>query len=425
VQRIPAYQRIEEDIRTKVREGLLPAGTMLASRHNLARSYGVALSTAQQAIANLVAEGLLESFDRRGTFVAHPRASTGEPNHAAPDVSGADGVGPVIYAHPPISAPSSATSTVTLGIVATALIDTTAAPDVGSLWARLAIRALEQTFSEAGGTTRYFDRYPEDCKPRHSAADEEFAIPLGEAISQLKSTGVGALAIVGLCDAKDMSDEVIAAVDVEQIPTVYISWHEVQPPLAQVFYDNRYAGYQAAQHLLRRGYSRILFIVPCNDTWLLERIVGARNAVKHAGLPEDAMQLCPADPLEQLYSPQSSATAVYSLAGQLFGARADELFVKPSEPWGIIAPNDDIAYAIRDAALDAGRIPGSDFGLVGFDDDPRSSRFGLTTVRPPVEAMGEEAGRLLLRALQGDRKGHLVRLRSQLIPRTSTLLRRA
>ena len=57
--RVPAYRRIEEDIRAKVRDGRLPAGTMLTGRHNLAREYGVALSTAQQAVAKLIADGIL------------------------------------------------------------------------------------------------------------------------------------------------------------------------------------------------------------------------------------------------------------------------------------------------------------------------------------------------------------------------------
>ncbi len=86
----------------------------------------------------------------------------------------------------------------------------------------------------------------------------------------------------------------------------------------------------------------------------------------------------------------------------------------------IIAPNDDSAYAVLDAATKCGLSAGHDFGLVGFDDNPRSFAEGLTTVRPPVEAMGEEAGRLLLRTLHGDKKGQLVRLRSHLIPRLST-----
>src|SRR5580704_3659872 len=70
---VPAYRKIEDDIRLKVKDGRLPVGAMLASRHNLAKEYGVALSTAQQAIANLIADGILESFDRRGTFVARPK----------------------------------------------------------------------------------------------------------------------------------------------------------------------------------------------------------------------------------------------------------------------------------------------------------------------------------------------------------------
>src|SRR5437868_11782743 len=67
---VPAYRRIEEDIRRKVRDGHWPAGTMLAGRHHLAKEYGVSLSTVQQSVANLTKDGTLEVYDRCGTFVA-------------------------------------------------------------------------------------------------------------------------------------------------------------------------------------------------------------------------------------------------------------------------------------------------------------------------------------------------------------------
>lgn len=413
--RVPAYQRVEEDIRIKVQDGRLPAGTMLAGRHTLARQYGVALSTAQQAIANLIADGILETYDRRGTFVSqpHPTLPTqGMRGDSMPDLFRASN-----------SLPRTEPFSATLGIVATARIDTAASPDVGSLWARLAIRSLERVFSVAGGTTRYFDRYPEERGPYPRGLNEANAFSIPQAIAALRMEGADAIAVVGLCDAADVSDEVVSAVDVEKVPTVYLSWHEVQPPLAQVFYDNRFAGYQAAQHLLRQGYQQLIFVAPFADVWLAERVEGARNAVRHAGLPESTLRLYPAESLPEAYDRRVSTSSVHALALMAFAQGWSALCPDSAGLCGVIAPNDDTAYAIAEAAAEQGWTAGRDFGLVGFDDDPRSCAVGLTTIRPPVEAMGEEAGRLLLRALEGDKKGQLVRLRSHLIPRASTALR--
>jgi len=393
----PAYQRIEEDIRSKVRDGCLPAGTMLAGRHSLAREYGVALSTAQQAIARLITDGILETSDRRGTFVAHNQSQ---------QASGSASL-------------RVRQATMTLGIVATARIDPAAVPDVGSLWMRLAIRSLEQVFSAGGGTTHFFERFPEDRGPYPCGLDDANAVSVADAIQSLRREGANAIAVIGLCDAKDISDEVVRVVDVEHVPTVYLSWHEISPPLAQVSYDNRYAGYQAAQHLISKHYRRLIFLAPFADAWLMERIEGARDAVRHAGLLPETLCLYPTGQPIGFYDPQASMHCPPAVTEALL---AEALALgKAGEPAGIIAPNDATAYAVLEKTAGFGLTAGADFGLIGFDDDARSCTAGLTTVRPPVEAMGEEAARLLLRALQGDRRSVQLFLRSHVIPRASTV----
>jgi DNA-binding LacI/PurR family transcriptional regulator len=160
--------------------------------------------------------------------------------------------------------------------------------------------------------------------------------------------------------------------------------------------------------------------MPFSDAWLTERLQGARNAVRHAGLPDHTLRLYPSHPLPDAYDRLVSTSAVHALAQGAFATGWNAVWPEGVGPFGIVAPNDDTAYAVLEAAREQGQSAGRDFGLVGFDDDPLACTVGLTTVRPPVEAMGEEAGRLLLRALQGDKKGQLVRLRSHLIARAST-----
>jgi DNA-binding LacI/PurR family transcriptional regulator/DNA-binding transcriptional regulator YhcF (GntR family) len=422
---IPAYQRIEEDIREKIRDGRLPAGAMLSNRHNLAKEYGVALSTAQRAIANLIADGTLEAQDRRGTFVAHPSGLQEERAVAFFDAPPSPTIGlSAEPAPPPASLRAAGQTSATLGIISTSKIEPANSLDSGSLWARLAIRSLEYVFSAAGGTTHFFDRYPDALGPYDGDVDDAKAIPMCEAIAALRAEGADALAIVGLCEGRDMSDEIVAAVNIEHVPTVYISWHEMRPPLAQVFYDNPFAGYQAAQHLLRKGFRRLAFFAPFTETWLTERIEAARDALRHAGLPPESLRIYPDRPPRRAYDRDQADAWMYALARQAFAEGWFFADVSKADPWGLIAPNDYTAYAIQRAAAEHNKLAGIDYGLIGFDDGPQSSAMRLTTVRPPIEAMGQEAGRLLLRTLQGEEIGSQVRLRSHVIPRASTSLRR-
>ena len=421
---VPAYRKIEDDIRLKVSDGRLPEGAMLASRHNLAKEYGVALSTAQRAIANLIADGILESLDRRGTFVARKMPAVTWTHGGITAISANTSAIPsqqlqhnFRYAGPvrrPKAAPAK------LGIITTSRIESNAPRDIGSLWARLAIRSIEQAFSVDGGTTQFLDRFPERLGPYSVGFGDTNAVSIADALQALVTDGVDALAIVGLCDARDVSDEVVAGVDVERIPTVYISWHEIRPPLAQVYYDNRYAGYQAAQHLLNVGYRRLTFLAPFSGSWVSERIEGARDAIRHAGGPHEMLRVFPSEAAPGAYIHDNTSQIAYATAIKAFDAIDFLAGGDTGEPWGIIAPNDHAAFAILEAASERGRAPGIEFGLVGFDDDPMSCAVGLTTIRPPVEAMGEAAAKLLLRAIGGERGSSHVRLRSHLIQRSST-----
>lgn len=82
-------------------------------------------------------------------------------------------------------------------------------------------------------------------------------------------------------------------------------------------------------------------------------------------------------------------------SGRLAYERYKKLMSKPT---AIFAMNDLMAVGFIDAALDDGvRIP-EDVSIIGFDNQEvcRFTRPRLTTVDLPLEAMGDEAGRLLL-----------------------------
>jgi GntR family transcriptional regulator len=69
-QQQPMYQRVVEGLRNQIESGELPRESQLPSDPELSRKYDVSPSTVRQAIKRLVSQGLLETRQGQGTFVA-------------------------------------------------------------------------------------------------------------------------------------------------------------------------------------------------------------------------------------------------------------------------------------------------------------------------------------------------------------------
>lgn len=65
----PTYQRIADDLRRAILDGVLAAGARLPSRHELARQYEVSDRVAVEAVRLLVAEGFVEARSGSGSYV--------------------------------------------------------------------------------------------------------------------------------------------------------------------------------------------------------------------------------------------------------------------------------------------------------------------------------------------------------------------
>lgn len=70
---LPLYRRIEADVRERIRNGGLRPGAQIAPEPELMAEYGVSRATIRQALAGLVAEGLVEIRRGLGTYVTAPR----------------------------------------------------------------------------------------------------------------------------------------------------------------------------------------------------------------------------------------------------------------------------------------------------------------------------------------------------------------
>lgn len=390
-----SFRRIADDLREKIRGGQLAAGGLLPGQRAIANEYGVSVGTVQQAVSQLLAEGLLRTEGGRGTFVADSDVV------AVPPVAAATwGASRSPQADAPRARP------VTLGIVAH-LTSEMAEADVYNTWQRKVVHALERTLSEEGETQlRFFNLERPDGT----------MLPLREAVLALLSEDVDALAIVS--PTRSMTEEevdaVYAAVRDAHVPSVLISHQDFARPIPNVFYDSRIAGFQAASHLLRQGYERLIFVAPIDADWVEQRLEGAREAVRLAGRSVETLAFVPEEG-------RVPAQVGVDFAAQ--GAEAFQMVLRNGLAGaGVIAANDSVAIGLLRAAVAEGLTAGTDYGLVGFDDEPESRTLGLTSLHPPLEAMGREAGRLLLQAIHGEEDSMTMqlRLRSHLIARASS-----
>lgn len=389
--RLPAYRRIENDLRTRITQGEWTIGEMLPSRRWMAKKYGVDLNTFQRAILPLIKEGILRADEGRGTFLERT-AHNGTSNETVKPEKPA--------------ALSTADERVSiagkfLGIIAGYSPEDARMPAL--------ITAMESTFSSYGGQSRLFNLLRPNLPPT-----SQVWIPTRDAVNHLLREPVDAIALIAVYDMPGMLEEAETALGRTRIPLLYVSWEDAQHALNHVYYDNKIAGYQAAKHLINCGYKEFTFFAPFTATWVEERIAFARSALKDAGIPESNLTVYPSE--QSVYQFGDHATEGYQAA--LAGFRRHGSTPAFSE--AIIAANDRLAQGLLRAASECGRNAGRDFSVIGFDDDLYSREMGLTTLRPPLEALGREGGRLIKRALEGETEPIQIRLQPQLVLRSST-----
>jgi len=71
-ERLPLYQRLHDELLGKITRGEWRPDQAIPTEIELTRTYGVAIGTIRKAVETLVAEGLLERSQGRGTFVRRP-----------------------------------------------------------------------------------------------------------------------------------------------------------------------------------------------------------------------------------------------------------------------------------------------------------------------------------------------------------------
>jgi len=152
--------------------------------------------------------------------------------------------------------------------------------------------------------------------------------------------------------------------------------------------DNRAGAREAVAHLLQRGRRTVATIAGPQDLSAgIDRLDGYRDALRAARMPEDHSLVVIGE-----FHEESGRRAVADLL-----ARHPDLDA-------VFAASDAIAVGALHAIRASGRNVPGDIAIVGFDDSPvaRHTDPPLSSVYQPIEALGQEMTRLLVRVMNGE-----------------------
>lgn len=159
------------------------------------------------------------------------------------------------------------------------------------------------------------------------------------------------------------------------------------PRIPSVAAELREGAAMMAEHLLDLGHRRIAFVCAEGPRSTKDRLGGFLAAM--------AQRAVPVDP-RYVVMPEGFGFA----AG--FSAGNSLLRLNP-RPTAIFAANDGAATGVLTAAREAGLAAPDDVSVAGFDDHPiaAESRPALTTVRLPIDEMGQRAADMLIDLIEG------------------------
>jgi DNA-binding LacI/PurR family transcriptional regulator len=173
------------------------------------------------------------------------------------------------------------------------------------------------------------------------------------------------------------------------LPTVAVAGHRHFAGVTNVVLDHKAAAFSALRHLLENGHRDFAFMkgpVISSDTE--DRWRSIVEASRELGI-----RIHP-DLVVELNDPQGCAARAPEYAYPF----AKELLSRNREFTALFAFNDNSAIAAISVLQDAGlRVP-EDVSVIGFDDIQLASYLNptLTTIRQPLQKMGEIAARTLL-----------------------------
>ncbi|HYL98587.1 MAG TPA: GntR family transcriptional regulator [Blastocatellia bacterium] len=326
----PKYQQVFDALAKEIVSGKYKPGQKLPSETTLIRQFGASRITVSRAVRELKERGLVERVAGSGTYVRAHVPDEGDSLFGLliPNLGEMEIFEPICQG----------------------MAGAPVASRYGLLWGR------SQSTSE--------DR-------------QQRAMDLCNEFIQRNVAGVF-FAPLELTSEKDATNEtVLNALDRARIPVVLLDRSELPFPRRGkhdlVGIDNRRAGYLAADHLLKAGCRRIVFIGYPNGAPTVQlRAAGFREALFDCGVTElgDWVQLVPAITQDEV------KRVMDSLGPQAF-----------------VCVNDRTAGPLMHAVLKLGYQIPRDVRIVGIDDVEYASLLPvpLTTIHQPCREIGQAA----------------------------------
>ncbi|GAA5102739.1 LacI family DNA-binding transcriptional regulator [Haloechinothrix salitolerans] len=214
----------------------------------------------------------------------------------------------------------------------------------------------------------------------------------------LRSRGADGVMLLALRE----NDPLSKLADASGLPVVHGGRSLDRTPEWYVDADNRGGAHQAVEYLISTGRRRIGTVTgPLDIHAGVARYLGFREALALAGLSDARV-------VNGDFSEASGAEGMARLLDE--HPDLDAVFVA----------SDAMAAGALTVLRERGRDVPGDVAVVGFNDivTARQTQPALTTIRQPIEALGQEMTRVLLRLIDGERPTPLI-LPTELVIRDS------
>lgn len=374
----PLHKWLADEIRAQVMRGDILPDKPLETEAELAERYQVSRGTVRQAMATLVAEGLIDRTAGRGSFVRQSSISK--------TVQNSDNQNQWAGITPKVSR-------------IRVFVDCAIQPPLGSFIMYQCIEGLTQAVQKMNGSCKLTYEYH-----RIEHADDPVAMRF---MQQDDCEGMVIVPISQQCL------DFIEKMGKPAKPTVVLYRRINNPHVHRFAIDNRFGAYQAADYLLRMGHRRVaMLILSWPDSWpsTLERLDGYRQAMQQAGCEDSSLVAC----------------ANTSHNAEEIHAACRQLFCGPDRPTAFVVNNKGSLPSALEALSQMNlRVP-EDVSLIAFDEsdaasqhDPPIGVVHMPLVDHAMQAM-EHLHRVILHPKQPDSEQLMypeLRLRRSCLPR--------
>lgn len=205
---------------------------------------------------------------------------------------------------------------------------------------------------------------------------------------------------------QEVSDFVISKLHEHDIPMVLVGHGPGYPNITSIDVDNFTGAYNATNHLIELGHTRIgIILATLNMQESVDRLEGYKKAMDDAGLSCDEEYMAIGD-----YSQKHGFDTI------------NKWTVRGMDVTAVFCTSDTLAMGALLALDKKDIVVPDDIAVVGFDDLPFSQYTipPLTTIRQPIYEKGTQAARLLINQIENkDGKSVHVNLEPEMVVRES------